>query len=801
MKLREFRIGWRLLVKEPAYSALVIFGLAAGFAACFLLLGLVRHSLSYDSHVPGQDKIYRLMKRWNGPGADGTWSDTASLPMRDAVVASGIPLMASAWIERKVDIRVGSQVQTIGVTAADPDFQKMFGLKVLAGDIDAALTRPDALALTQETATRLFGQADVVGKTVQIAGAPYRVSALLADPPSTTTMPFASLTGIRTSIWRDDYRSLVNTNWGASYGRVYVKLGQGATPSMVADAVGHAFRASAYYKLQSPDQLAALGGKDLFEYKLGALRDAYLDPDISRQSATHADRQTVFGLAAVAVLILLLATTNYVNLATVRTLRRQREIGLRKVLGASAGAVSRHFLAESVLVCLSASALGLLLAWLLLPAFSELVQRKLDDMFTPASVLAGALLGIVLGLAAGAYPTRSALRMHPTSALAGRANSETSGGLWLRRVLTVLQFATAMGLTALTLAIAWQTRYATGLDPGFDPAPLLLVRTADDMHSSNVSAFRDALMRIPGVSGVAVADAPITVNNNTNVFRRDGGEAIYVNSPFVSPEFFDVYRIAPVAGRLYSRTTDQPENEDKVVINAAAVRKLGFDSPQAAVGKFLRDPNGGGTGSRIIGVAPDLRHQSARSEIEATAYFLGRYTNVFTVRSDGDMEAVRRAIEEIWPRYFPNDVPDIKPAGSLFAANYADDLRVAKLLSLSSVIAIAIAAFGIYVLSAYSVQRRTREIVLRKLYGASRTAIARLVAREFAVLIGAGALIGLPAAYLATARYLAAFTERAPIGLWAISAALAVAALVAVGSTLRHTMSAVRIAPADALRD
>lgn len=802
MNLRDFRIGWRLLAKEPAYSAVVILGLTIGFAVCFLLLGYVRHSFGYDDQVPEQETVYRLKQRWNNPGSDGRWSGSASLPARDAVLASGTPVLVTPFIERKVDLKIGAQVQTISITVVDPDFQKIFGVKVIAGDIDAALTRPDALALTRETAIKVFGDAaNVVGKTVQISGAPYLVAALVADQPSASTMPFTALAGIKTAIWNEEYRELVTTNWGSSHGSVYVKLLPGGSAQAVADSVKRAMLASGFYKRQSPEQLVALAGKDLIEYKLGTIREAYLDPETRDRNAIHGDRQSILGLAAVALLILLLAATNYVNLATVRTLRRQREIAVRKVLGASAHAVSRQFLAESVLVCLIATALGLVVAWLLLPAFSDLVQRKLDDLFTPASIGAAALLGVVLGLAAGAYPTYSALRVRPTAALSGRGNSETAGGLWLRRVLTVLQFATAMGLTGLTLAVAWQTRHASNLDPGFDPAALLMVSTAGDMRNANVSAFRDALVRIPGVTGVAVADAAVTVNRNSTALRRDGGSAVEISFLFVSPEFFQVYGLAPLAGRLYNPNSDKVADENKVVVNAAGARKFGFDNAQAAVGKFVRNPDGSGTAMQIVGVAPDIRHRSARDEMQATIYFLESRTGVFTIRASGDMEKVQQAVEAMWPRFFPNDVLDMKRVASLFAVNYADDLRLAKLLSVSSLIAIAIAAFGIYVLSAYSVQRRTREIVLRKLYGASRAAIGRLVAREFAVLIGIGALIGLPAAYVATARYLAAFTERAPIGLWALSAALSLAALVALGSTLRHTLSAIRVAPALALRD
>jgi putative ABC transport system permease protein len=802
VNLRDFRIGWRLLLKEPAYSAVVILGLTIGFAVCFLLLGLVRHSLAYDKHVPERDKIYRVMGRWNGPDSDGLWSDNLSLPGRDAAVNSGTPVLVSTFISRKIDVRLGDKVQTIGISVVDPDFEKIFQPKVLAGDLHAALTRPDAIALTRETAIALFGQQDAAGKTVQIAGLPYLVAAVVADQPSATTMPYTALAGIKTTIWDEEYRKLVTTNWGSSHGPTYVKLLPGADPGAVIASVRRSLLASAFYKRIQPDQIVALNGRELLEYRLGSLSDAYLDPTVHPRPANpHADRQTIFGLAAVAVLILLLAATNYVNLATVRTLRRQREIAVRKVLGASAGAVSRQFLAESVLVCLIATGLGLVVSWLLLPVFSELVQRKLDTMFSPGAIAASALLGIALGVAAGAYPTWSALGVRASSALSGRGNSETAGGLWLRRVLTVLQFATAMGLTGMTLAVTWQTRYASSLDPGFNPLPLLQVSTAGDMRAANERAFRDALTRIPGVSSVAVADASVTVNRNSTGLRRDGGNQAEISYLLVDPNFFDTYKLAPRAGRLYNPKMDKVEDEDKAVINESAARKLGFASAEDAVGKFIRFSGGDGTPMQVIGVAPDIRHRSAREQAQSTIYFLENRTGVFTIRGEGDMEPIMRAVEEMWPRYFPNDVMDMKLVASLFGQNYADDLRLAKLLGVSSVIAIAIAAFGMYVLSAYSVQRRTREIVLRKLYGASSRAIAGLVAREFAILIAVGALVGLPAAWLATERYLSAFTERAPIGLWTVGAALALAGIVAFGSTLRHAVAAMRMAPAMALRD
>ncbi|GAB3402490.1 ABC transporter permease [Massilia agilis] len=801
MNLRDFRIGWRLLLKEPAYTAVVILGLAVGFAACFLLLGYVRHSLSYDQQVPERESIYRIKQRWNLSAFGGAWYDYTSLKAREAAVASGQPLLATTFFDTGVDVRVGEQVQSIGVTMVDPDFEKIFAPRVLAGNLGATLLRPDGLVLARETAVKLFGTADAVGRTLQSGGQAYAVGAIVADQPAATTMPFDALAGPKTTLWPAEDRQLIERNWGSSRGRVYVKLLPGADQHALLDALQRALRDSPMAREQSPDQVAALNGRELLDFKLGALADAYLDPDLQDSSSLHGDRQTIYGLLAVAVLILLLAATNYVNLATVRTLRRQREIAVRKVLGASAPTVVRQFLAESVLVCLIATLAGLLLAWLVLPVFADLVQRKLDTMFSPAALAGCLLLGVLLGLAAGAYPTWSALGVRPTAALAGRGNAETPGGLWMRRVLTVLQFATAMGLTGTTLAVAWQTHFASTLSPGFDPDPLLLVKTAKDMRDPTVRAFRDALARLPGVAGVAESDMPMTVSANSSSLAREGGTSAEINTYLVSPEFPDVYRIQSLAGRLYNPAMDHIGDRDRVVINASAAAKFGFASPQDAIGKVLSSPNGHEKPMQVIGVMPDLRHRLARGAAQPSVFYLGTRLGTLTVRVSGDMAAVQRAIEQMWPRYFPNDLLDMRRMRAMIEARYADDLRLAKLLAASSVIAIAIAAFGIYVLAAYSVQRKTKEIVLRKLYGASGGDIGALVVREFAMLTGIGALIGLPAAWLATERYLASFTERAPIGLWALGAALAVALAVALGATLRHTLAAVRVTPVLALRD
>jgi putative ABC transport system permease protein len=268
----------------------------------------------------------------------------------------------------------------------------------------------------------------------------------------------------------------------------------------------------------------------------------------------------------------------------------------------------------------------------------------------------------------------------------------------------------------------------------------------------------------------------------------------------VSPDFFRVFGVAPLYGRLFDPAIDraEPGKAASVVITMTAVRALGFRSGADAIGKRVD----GGT-LTIIGVAPEFRDQSLREAVKPTVYRpdYGDSEMTLTIRSTLDPMALQQLAAPLWQRAFPDYPLDLRRQSSYYEEAYADDLRLSRLMAAATLIAVLIAAFGMYVLSAYSVRRRAREIVMRKLHGAGKAAIARLVGKEFIMLIGAGALLGLPLAAAITERYLAGFVERAPAGAWPMAAALGLAAVVVLLATARHTLAAMRVAPARALRD
>ncbi|RSZ60251.1 FtsX-like permease family protein [Massilia atriviolacea] len=784
------RIGWRLLAREPGYSLAVIGGLAVGFAACFLLLGFVIHSLGYNAQLPASERTYLVKERRNLlPRPE--WRASAPGALRDVVGASG---MAAAFTQShsvELTARVGQRVLPLTVSAVEPNYLAFFGVTALQGDASAALARPDALVLSESEALRLFGRRDAIGQVARIDGVPFQVRAIVPDMPGNTTVRADALVGAGIHGW--DRGKAPAQAWNSNT-ELYVRLAPGADPG----AINAVLQEAVVRHRDAPAMTAALrqrfAGRHMTEIGMTALSALYFDEGLlaGRDGASYGNIKSLAALGALALLILALAGANYVNLVAVRMVDRRREIGMRKAMGVSAPALARQFVAESMVVALLASALGVALAWLAAPQFAMLVERPLDGMFGPSMLGAALLAGGAVGALSALYPASVALRLPVREMLQGRAGGQDAGGLRLRQALSVFQFACAIGLVGATGAVYWQADYASRVDPGFDPASLLVLDlpTAD----APAQAFREALARLPGVGGVvAVADA---VGRDTVVATasvgRAGGAEVALEVKGVGPEFFQVLGVRAQLGRVFDPARDRP-GSGSVVLNALAAQALGFATPREALGAMLGK-------ERVVGIVPDLRYRTLREHPGPMMYRIDPLQTVLMVRTTSGKAALHGAIETLWQRYYPDQVLYLEPAAAIFAQNYGEDRRLALMLAGASVVATALASFGIYVLAAYSIRRRAREIVLRKLHGAGGAAIGRLVAREFAALAGIGAALGLPLAWLANERYLSGFVERAPMGQWPLVCAAGGVFAVALAATARHTIGAMRMAPAAALR-
>jgi putative ABC transport system permease protein len=808
MNLRELRVGWRALIKEPSYSLVVVLGLAVGFAACLLLIGFVRYSWQYDAQVPDVDNVYIAKLRYNIDSAS-PWFEQAPSLLRE--VAQTTPSVTDAtgmvrWGD--IPVRVGNQLFQLQGNPVFPHFASMLGVKVLEGNIDIALTQPDSIVITGDAAQRLFGTTHALNRTVQIDGKTIRIAAVVIDPPTNTIMPYQVLFGTQSVLIDDRMRTALSN--GSNWIKLLIRVRPGSSLTAITDLMQQAVDASPVTQEQiNPEIRQRLGTRKVMDIAFSPLREAYFDRDIAAnpidKPGDRGDKTVITGLAAIALLILVLAAINYVNLATVRVLQRQREIGIRKTLGAGTWQIVRQFCVESLLVTMIAVTAGLALAWIALPLFSELMNRKLDSVFSIANIAFAFTLAVALGMICAIYPAWIAIKVKPAQTLAGRQNTESMHGMRLRRALNVIQLAGAMGLAGVALAVAWQTEFALRADPGFDPSPLLIVDIPESAKDSEKArGFITALSRQAGVTGIAVStDAVGRFDNVWGIeLKREGGSSVFLEMKSVSANFFEQYRINAAAGRLYDSHIDKEDDAKSLIINAEAARQLGFATPQAALGQvvLLNTTDGKTQSQRIIGIAPEVRFHSLHEAPRAIGYELWGAGTTLSVRAAGSVPKVEQAIWQLWPSYFPDKMARIYHADDILSASYDNDSRLARLLVLSTIVILAIAAFGAYALSARTVQRRAREIVLRKLHGASTGDIGLLVVREIGKLIFVAAIISSPLAAITIDHYLSGYVEHAPIGYWTLLFALAVTCVTALLAAARHTWIAAQMPPAKALK-
>jgi putative ABC transport system permease protein len=820
MRFKDFRVGLRLLAQDPGYSLVSTLGLAVGLGAFLLLLAYARYCWNYNALVPDADQVY-IVKQRNNLELDNRWYDQAPLFMAGA--AKDIPAVKNAgayvnWLPLTVEVK--GQLLKLGSLTVLPAFAQILGLKAVRGDLDEALSRPDAFAITETTARRLFGTAEVLGRTVQLRLSAVdenrtvaRIAAIVRDPPSNTTIPFETLNGPTLSLIPAPLHDelLGHSDWMAY---VLIRLQSGSSPSAVTSQLQQAFDQAPSTQQIAPEKRAHLGGRHVRDIKLSPLRAAYFDREVATDwlslPVERGDATTVTSLVAVGALLLTLAAINYVNLATIRVVRRQREVATRKVVGASHTRLALQFVTESLLVSMMASALGFVLACLAWPLFSQLINRPLGSLLSLENVATALTLGATVGLLTAIYPTWIAFGVRPALMLTGRPDSETPGSRRLRQLFSVLQVTAAMGLASYALAISAQTLFAMRASPGFDPALLMSFDLPKGAQTGDGKArgLMAALSNRPEIAGVTASTdaAGRSQESWSTEIRREGRDALNVDVKTVSRNFFQLFGIAPIAGRLFDPALDNEADAGPIVLNASAAHQLGFTVPDHAIGGtllFKKHENGEPRviSKRIIGIAPDIRFHSLRETPGAEAYQISQGEPVtLTIRATRSMTDAHRATREVWSQYYPNSVLELSAVSEIYAANYADDARLARLLRFSTSIAMLIAAFGVYVLTADTVQRRTKEIALRKLFGSGRYDIAKLLAKEIGAVILWSAAIALPLTALAITRYLAAYTRWTPYAFLALALAPVGSMAVAAIAAARQAWIAIRLIPADALR-
>ena len=819
--LKDLRVGWRQFSADPGYTAVIMLGLSVAIASCYLVAQVVFNEVLPDPDVPDPAHVVNIEFRGNIPGEKEDWFDQAPFVFGTTLRQAGAPVSA---ITRSLDgedflVHAGARSARLGLEFADPDFIQIFGLRASAGDVRAALMRPDAIALTEASARRLFPDGDALGKAVTVRGRALTVVALVADRAQATESRHDGYVSFDSPACPADPGA--RTAWYWMQGKVFARLANGFTPQDVG-VVAQALFDNGPGAKSVPAQWSAGGRKAAF-VRATPLTRQYLEGGANG----HARAVQLLALAGGAALMLALAVVNYVNLTSVRTLARAREIAVRKTLGASPWRLTAQFMFESALAAGVAAAIGLLLAWWLAPTIGEMLHMHLDNgLFSPGRLALLAVGAVALGICTGLYPARIALTVNCIGALAGRSHDEGAIGRGMRRAMTALQFAVALVIAGGAGAMLWQNHHVDSLAHGIRTAGLLSVDVPDGYSGKSGAvnvAFREALSHEPGVEAMAWSmDVPGRgeARSSTGIARDSRGPGFNVNIVPVDTHYFEVYGIGLVAGKLrepppepeaspmtQSDAADTaPRPEVLVVIDVTTSRALGFASPQDAIDKVILG-NGdfttvGHDPLRIVAVAPDIRLEDARQPPMPHVFRLSRRAQAVLTLKGPRMDQLRAAIARTWPRFFPDDEPEeLQTVEEALAVPYRHERRLAQMATATTAISLLLSAFGVYALAAYTVRRSAREIVVRKLYGAGRARIAGLVAREFAPLLAVATVVGLPLAGWLAHAWIENFTERSSAAFLALPVAVVALAAMTALAAARHAFIAMNMRPTQALRD
>jgi len=708
---------------------------------------------------------------------------------------------------------------------ADDDFLKVVNLPLIAG---GTLTAPLTAAITREEAIKRFGTDQVVGKTLSIIShglnMDFKIVGVLKDIPKNSSLKINAILRIDFNSFFSDSPNFL-TCWGCQSGYVFLKLKPGA------DVKAMEAQLPAWEKRNIPDEPNGnirYNAGDEEDWHFANLRGIHLGKAQDAPMTPGNDSRTIATFAIIALLILGMAVVNFTNLATARASQRAREVALRKVLGATRRQLIVQFVAESILISAVAMLIALALVELLVRPFAAFLDADLTlSYFGKDGVLLPAIgLTLVVGIVSGLYPAFFLSRFQPAQVLkANRSAAETPGSGRLRAALVVLQFAVSIGLIICTAVIYGQTVYARQVDPGYKRDHILQLEELGRAQLwPKAEAITNQIERIPGVQAAALTDIGVATDNqnNSNIIPPGGNRQVLIGQYNVGVGFLDAMGLKLVAGRWFdaNRPADDmtlPYPEDKaiekaiaergvnVVINEYAARKLGFASPQDAVGKVVKSEligdDYGLVNITIIGVVGDSRFRSVRTPIDPIMFRKIRTgAGWMMVRYQGDPASIKAAIERTW-KQFTNDVPfNAKFSEDIMGELYKKEDARAQIFAAFSLLAVVIGCLGLFGLAAFTAQRRTKEIGIRKVLGARTRDIVRLLVWQFSRPVIIANVIAWPVAWWMMRDWLNGFDQRIPLTPVPFIVAAAIALGIAVATVVGHALKVARANPIHALR-
>lgn len=782
------KMAFRNILNNRLYAFINVAGLAIGLAACVLIMLFVRDEQSYDTQWADSGQIHQLNTDFHFPGTAPVISARVSGRAKEALkVYFPEDIEYVARLNKMTTVlRQGEAVFSETIHFADTEILDIFDLTPVAGDLRAALADNASLAVSESFAVKYFGDDNAIGQvltlTIYDVQRDYRVAAVFKDLPHNTTLEFQALAMVDEADFAG--QSWEFGDWFSANGWSYIKLQEGVD----AERINIQLKTFVDTNIDVPSWLSAdtnanasdfIGyvAQPIQEVQLGALGQAHMKPT--------GDAIKVIAFSSIAGLILLVACINFINLSTAKATQRAREVALRKVMGASRKQLVVQFLGESFLLVTIALLLGLVIVEVTLPSFGAFFGKTLMLDYMQAGTVAS-FTGVVvaIGLLAGAYPALLLSGFLPARVLKANKSAETASSSRLRLGLVVFQFAISIGLIVVTGVIYGQMYYATNMDLGYNKDNLLTVLNIGSKDAAPIRrAYQDEIAKIPGVEKVSATLSWPAGNAGINRSVRKtgvGGENVSLGLQEIDYQFIDAYQVELLAGRNYDRgraTDGVPVPSDSnpgtlldgsIIVNELAVVELGYGTPEEALGRAVRiDVGRRANGDlisanlRIIGVISDMLFHRPRGEREAEAYYLdGDNVRSLAVRFDGDPVPIVARMETIWRSMAPGVPFQYEFVDDVIAEQFLTERHLATLLGAFALLAIAIACLGLYGLASFTAERRTKEIGVRKILGATVMDIVQLLVWQFSKPVLLANLIAWPIAAWSMMRWLETFPYR-----------------------------------------
>ena len=822
-------VAIRNLVNNKLYSAINIGGLAVGLAACLLILLFVREELSYDRWLPNADRIAVVESTFYIPGREKIAFAAAPGPIKDPLekeFSSDIEKVVRVF-EDELPVRAGERQALGKIGFADPGFFQVFDLPMVAGERESALKNNSSIVLSQTMAKQFFGDQPAVGKTITVGDKlVFTVVGVFADLPKNSSLVFHSIALLDLSRYKD--KPWIAERWTSVNTGVFVLFRTPEAKERVAADMTAFINRNVKFEipgiLELPSLFLQFEFMPVLDIHLHATKPGYEDGAAAPGSVT-----AVLAFSGIALLILIIACINFVNLATARAMKRAREVAMRKVVGATRSQLIRQHLGEAIFTALVALVVAIALVELSLPAFNSLIGKDLSLDFIGDPMLIVMVLGLVavVGAIGGLYPAFYLSRFRPAEVL--KANQSSAGGSSrLRTGLVVFQFAISIALIVCTATIYGQTVYARTFDLGYQHDNRLVLKGLGDMPSPKAGAtLKSEIGKLPGVKSVALSsDGPPLENNNNSLFyptSTPSSDRYIVETLNVDVDFFKTYGVKPLAGRLFSADhasdyspeqgvkRDHPTDQS-IVINQAFAAKLGAKRPQDVIGKVMWDAAPEGeimTRTTIVGVVPDLYLRSVRIAVTPLAYYVSKPESGFNRLSiavqPGRMAETLRSVQDVWGRLAPAVPIRTGFVDESLASLYDADAQRGKIFAGFAVFAVLIACLGLFGLASFSAERRTKEIGMRKVLGASVLDIVRLLVWQFSRPVLIANLIAWPVSFYLMRKWLSGFRyaisltdPRFLVGIFGGAALLALA--IAWVTIAGHAYKVARSNPGRALR-